>query len=164
MLKRHDYCHVKIPAEDSKILNYNQGEKPLKAPFTIYFDLECLLEKEQSCQNNPEKSCIKRKAKHEPSGCAMFTKCLFDKEKKKFDYYRGTDCIEKWCEKLRDCATVIINHKEKEIIPLTDKESKFYKEQKVYHICQKEFCYDKNKENKIKPYEKIRSFSLHWKI
>ena len=61
------------------------------------------------------------------------------KKKKKFDYYRETDCIEKWCEKLRDCATVIINHKEKEIIPLTDKENKFYKEQKEYHICQKGF-------------------------
>ena len=40
---KHDYCHVKMPTEDNKILKYNQREKSLKAPFTIYFGLECLL-------------------------------------------------------------------------------------------------------------------------
>ena len=42
---KHDYCHVKMPTEDNKILKYNQREKSLKAPFTIYFGLECLLKK-----------------------------------------------------------------------------------------------------------------------
>ena len=41
----HDYCYVKMPNEDNKILNYNYGEKSLKVPFIIYADLECLLEK-----------------------------------------------------------------------------------------------------------------------
>ena len=58
-----------------KKLKYNPGEKSLKAPFAIYLDLECLLKKEQSCENNNlEKSYTKKKAKHEPSGWAMFTK------------------------------------------------------------------------------------------
>ena len=70
----HDYCHVKMPTEDNKILKYNHGEKSLKSPFIIIFDLECLLKKQQTCQNNPEKSYKERKAKHEPSGWAMFTK------------------------------------------------------------------------------------------
>ena len=50
-----------------KILKYNPGEKSLKAPFAIYLDLECLLNKEQYCQNNPEKSYPEKKAKHESS-------------------------------------------------------------------------------------------------
>ena len=45
-----------MPNEDNKILKYNYGEKSLKAPFIIYADLECLLEKMYSCQNNFEKS------------------------------------------------------------------------------------------------------------
>ena len=65
---KHDYCHVKMPTEDNEILKYNHREKSLKAPFTIISDLECLLIKEQSCQNNPEKSYTERKAKHDPSG------------------------------------------------------------------------------------------------
>ena len=34
-----------MPEENNKILKYNQGEKPIKVPFIIYADLECLLEK-----------------------------------------------------------------------------------------------------------------------
>ena len=59
--KDHDYCHVKMPDEDNKILKYNPGEKSLKVPFIIYADLECLLEKVDTCQNNPEKSYTEKK-------------------------------------------------------------------------------------------------------
>ena len=34
-----------MPNEEDKILKYNHGEKPMKAPTIIYADLECLLEK-----------------------------------------------------------------------------------------------------------------------
>ena len=47
--------------EDSKILKCNYGEKSLKAPTITYADLECLLEKMHSCQNNPEKSYTEKK-------------------------------------------------------------------------------------------------------
>ena len=39
-----------MPNKDSKTLKDNHGEKSLKARFMIYADLECLLEKMQSCQ------------------------------------------------------------------------------------------------------------------
>ena len=73
-----------MPKDDEKILKYNHGQKSLKVPFTIYLNLECLLKKEQSCQNNPENSYTDRKARHEPSGWAMFTKCSFDQIIDKF--------------------------------------------------------------------------------
>ena len=69
-----------MPEWVNKILKHNPGEKSLKAPFTIYLDLECILKKLQSIQNNPEKSYTEKKARHEPSGCAMFTGCSFDKK------------------------------------------------------------------------------------
>ena len=50
----------------------------MKAPFIIYADLECLLEKMHSCQNNPEKSYTKKKPKHIPSGYSLFMHCSFD--------------------------------------------------------------------------------------
>ena len=52
----HDYCYLEMPNEDNKILKYNHGEKSLKAPAIIYADLECLLDKMHSGQNNSEKS------------------------------------------------------------------------------------------------------------
>ena len=69
-LKRHkrlcgyDYCHVEMPTKHNKTLKHNHGEKSLKAPFTIYADLECLLIKEQSCQSNLKELYTERKAMH----------------------------------------------------------------------------------------------------
>ena len=87
-----------------------------------------------SCQNNPEKSYTEKKAKHEPSGWAMLTKCSFDKTENKLDYYRGKDCIEKLCKKLKERTMKIINYKEKKMIPLTYEENGSYKEQEACHI------------------------------
>ena len=142
-----DSCHIEMPKWFEKILKYNPGEKSLKAPFAIYLDLECLLKKEQSCQNNPEKSYTEKKAKHEPSGWAMFTKCSFDEKENKLDYYREKDCIKELCKKLKKRAMKITYYEEKEMIPLTYEKNKFYKEQKTCHICQGKFCMDKNDEN-----------------
>ena len=64
----HDYCYVKMSNEYEKILKYKPGEKSLKVLFVIYADLECLLKKIDSCQNDPEKSYTKEKAEHTPSG------------------------------------------------------------------------------------------------
>ena len=66
--KHHDYCYVEMPNEDNKILKYNHREKSMKASFTIYVDLECLLEKTHSCQNNPEKPSTEKTTMHAPSG------------------------------------------------------------------------------------------------
>ena len=56
--------------------------EPLKKPFAIYLDLECILKKLQSIQNNPGKSYTEKKARHEPSGRSIFIKCSFDKKNK----------------------------------------------------------------------------------
>ena len=93
---KHDSCHMEMPKQ--VILKHNPGEKSLKAPFTIYLDLECILKKVQSCQNNPEKSYTEKIARHEPSGWSMFKKCSFNKKENKLSYYRGKDCIEILCK------------------------------------------------------------------
>ena len=98
------------------------------------FDIECLLKRFRSCQNNPEKSYTEKKAKHEPSGWAMFTKCSFD-NKKKVDYYRGIDCIEKACKKIKDRAMEIINYEEQEMI----QEITFMKSKKNATYAKKSF-------------------------
>ena len=102
-----------MPNEDNKILKYNHGEKSLKVPFMIYANLECLLEKTHSCQNNPEKSYTEKKTKHTASGYSWFTRCLFNTSKNEPGYYRGKDCMEKFCKDLRENAMKIIMKKKK---------------------------------------------------
>ena len=103
--------------------------------------------KKKSRQNNLAKSYTEKKARHEPSGWAIFTKCSFDKTEDKLDYYRGKDCIEKLCKKLKEHAMKIINYEEKEMIPLMGEENKSYEEQEACHICEEKFCSDKNDQN-----------------
>ena len=54
----------------------------MKAPFIIYADLESLLEKMNTCYNNPEKSSATKINKYAPSGYSSFTHCLFDATRK----------------------------------------------------------------------------------
>ena len=50
-------------------------------PFKIYADLECLLVRQQSCQNNPDKSYTGQKAIHEACGYSLdLITCLIKKK------------------------------------------------------------------------------------
>ena len=150
--ENHDYCHVEMPNEDNKIIEYNQGEKSIRSPFIIYADLECLLEKISTCYNNTEKSSTTEINKYTPSGYSLFTHCSFDKTKNKLDYYKGDNCMENFCKGLREHATKIINYEKKDMIPLTNKEEKHHNEQEVCYICKKEFNTDDSdkKPHKVK--------------
>ena len=87
--------------EGENILKYSPGDKSLKAPFIIYADLECLVKKEQFCQNNPENSYTQRK----PSGCSLSLICSFDETKNKHTFYGRKDCIKRFCSDLKELAT-----------------------------------------------------------
>ena len=99
--------------EYNKILKYNHGEKSLKAPFMIYADLECLLEKMHSYENNPEKSYAEKKTKHTIAGYLLLTNCSFDLTKSKPDYYKEEDSMERFCKDLREHAMKIIDYQKK---------------------------------------------------
>ena len=43
-----------MPSGDTKILELNQNKKTDKAQLIIYADLECLIEKVDGCENNPQ--------------------------------------------------------------------------------------------------------------
>ena len=60
----------------------------MKLPVVIYADLECLLEKMNTCQNDPNKSSTAKINKHTPSGYSLFTHCSFNESNNKLNYYR----------------------------------------------------------------------------
>ena len=71
--KNHDNCHLKMPQEFNKILKYNQSQKSMMIPFIIYGKTESLLEKIQTCQNNPEKSFTTKVTTHTACDYSIFT-------------------------------------------------------------------------------------------
>ena len=148
--ENHDYCRVEMPTKDNNIIKYNQGEKSIKMPFTIYADLECLLEKMSTCINNPNESSTTKINKHTPSGYSIFTHCSFDQTKNKLDYYRGKDCMKKFSKDLREHASKIINQEKKKMMSLTTEEKICHNKQKICYICKKQFHISNKKHHKVR--------------
>ena len=123
----------------------------MKVPFIIYTDLECLLEKMSTCINNPNESSTTKINKHTPSGYSIFTSCSFDESRNKLNYYRGKDCMKKFCKDLKEHAPRIINYEKKKIIPLTKEEKMInHNDQKICYICKKEFDKSDKKHHKVR--------------
>ena len=145
-----------MPNEDNKTLRFNHGENSLQVPFIMYGDLECLVEKIDTCQNNNDNSYTKKKAKHTPSGYSLVTCCSFDESKNEVSCYRGKDCLEMLTKKIIEQAIKIINNEKKKEITLTNKEKESYEKQEICYICEKEFFTDeKHKEYKDKKKSEI---------
>ena len=104
-----DLGNVNMPSEDTKILEFNQYQKFDKAPFIIYADLECKLENINGLYL--ENSSTTKVCKHIPSGFSMSTISSFKIIGNKHDVYRGKNCMEMFCESLREHAMKIINLK-----------------------------------------------------
>ena len=67
----------------------------------------------------------------------MFTHCSFDEKKNVIDYYRGKNCLKKFCQDLRKQARLIVDCERNEMIELTGEENfRYYIEDKCF-ICKK---------------------------
>ena len=64
IFENKDFCNVNTFSQDIKILEFNQYQKSDKAPFIIYADLECIIERIDRYKNNPENSSITRVSEH----------------------------------------------------------------------------------------------------
>ena len=155
LCNNHDYCDIEMPNRDNNTLKYNHEEKSLKVPWVIYVDFQCLLIKQQLCQNNPEEFYTEKKSVHESCGYSIDLVSSFDSKQDKHSFYRGKDCTRKFSRDLKKHAIKIINFKAKDMIPLTDEEIIYYEKQKLCHICKKEFCYDKMKKINVNCIKKL---------
>ena len=84
-------------------------------------------------------------SKHKRSGYSLFTHCTFDTTKNELDYYRGKDCMKRFCEDLKEQTIKIINYEKREMTPLANKENKLYRNQQACHKCKNEFSADDKK-------------------
>ena len=86
-----------MASEDTKILEFNQYKKSYKAPFIIYADLECIIDKVDGCKNNPKNSLTTKVSEHVPSCFPMPTISSFRSIENKHDVYRGKDYKQTFC-------------------------------------------------------------------
>ena len=111
-----------------------------------------------SCSSNPIISYTEKKAIHKPAGYSSVMCCSFDKAKNEQKYHRGKDCMKRFCEDLKEQVKKIINHKMKAMIPnaLANEEKESHESQEICHICEKEFCTDKDNKKEFKLKKKVR--------
>ena len=102
-----------MPSQDTKILEFKQYQKFDKAPMTIYADLECVIKKIDGCKNNPKNSSTTKVSEHVPLTFSMSTISSFRSIENKHDEYRGKDCVQNFCEFVRQHSMRIINLKKK---------------------------------------------------
>ena len=99
--KNHDYCYIEMPKEEI-ISKCNYGKKSMKIPFIIYADIQPLLEKIDTCYNNPKNSSTTKINKHTAYSLfdhSLFMYCSFDATKNEHNYYIGKDCMKNFWKK-----------------------------------------------------------------
>ena len=99
-----DYCYIEVPKKGTA-LKCHAGVKSMKAP--------SLLRKTDACTNDPDKSSTAQLNKHEMCRYSLFTDCSFDEKNNKLDYYRGKDCLKKFCQDFKKQTKSMVDFEKK---------------------------------------------------
>ena len=140
-----------MPSGDTKM--FHEDQKSDKTPFIICAYVECLIERIKGCKGNPEKPSITKVSEHTSSGFSMPKIYPFKSIKNNNDIRRDKDCMNNFCETLREHIMDMINFVKENLNFLTKKQQKLYENAKVCDICKEKF---ENKYAKDKNYYKVR--------
>ena len=95
--EKKDFRNIMMPSEDTTMLGFNQYQKSDKALSIIYKYLECLIEKIDGCKNNPENSSTTKVIERIASGFSISAISSFKSIENKYDLYKGSDSMKKFC-------------------------------------------------------------------
>lgn len=94
----YNMCSIEMPAENDKILKFNNFSNSNKVPIVIYADFECLLQKTNKKLPSSEFSHITKE--HKPFSVGYYLKCSYDDNLSRYDSYRGRNCSEWFIKQL----------------------------------------------------------------
>ena len=144
---RHQVCcednktvRVEMPSKGLTVEFYD-GQNQFKVPFMMYADFEAILEpKEDSMESDPDAPYTKEVNRHIPSEYCVYSKFAYGEVKDPLTIYRGKDCVEKFCEYIKEEAHRLYHmFPEKPMDPLTPKQWIPYEKASRCHICFKPF-------------------------
>ena len=142
--KHQVYCEnneavrVEMPRKGSTV-EFCDGQNQFKVPFIMYVDFESILEPIQGPNLEPTGPYTSKVTKHSPSGWCVYSKFAYGEVKDPLRLYRGKDCLEKFCNYIRQEANRLYHmFPEKPMDPLTKKQWKKYNKASRCHICFKQ--------------------------
>ena len=108
------YCRnneaVRIEMPNKKpMVKYSDGQYQFKVPFMMYADFELILEPIQGASNNPNVSSTRGVDVHTPSGWCVYSKFSYGDVTNPLTHYRGSDCVEKFCQHIISEAKRLYN-------------------------------------------------------
>ena len=129
-----------MPRKGSTVEFYD-GQNQFKVPFIMYADFEALLEPiQERVPGDPNEPYTSEVSQHIPSGWCVYSKFAYGDVDDPLKLYRGKDCIEKFCDYIKEEAHRLYHmFPEKPMDPLTKKRWKRYKRPSRCHICFKPF-------------------------
>ena len=112
------------------IVEYSNGQHQFKVPFIMYADFESILEPIQGARNNPNVSSTRGVNIHTPSGWCLQSKFAYGNINNRLTQYRGSDCIERFCEHIvSEAKWLYTSFPEQPMTPLTKSQLKNIREQ-----------------------------------
>ena len=113
-----------MPRKRSKI-EICDGQNQFKVPFIMYTDFESILEPVESPNPNPNQPYSQNVSKHVSTGWCVYSKFTYGEVKDPLKLYGGKDCLEKFCDYIRQEAHRLYHmFPEKPMDPLTKKQWK----------------------------------------
>ena len=118
--RNNEAVRIEMPKRNPIVL-YSDGQYQFKVPFMMYTDFESIPKPIQGASNNPNASSTRAVNVHTPSGWCVYSKCSYGKVANPLTQYRGSDCVEKFCEHIiSEAKRLCDSFPEKPIEPLTN--------------------------------------------
>ena len=135
----NETVRIEMPNKDP-IVKYSDDQYQFKVPFMMHADFESILELVQGASNNPNVSSTRGVNVHTPSGWCIYSKFAYGDVTNPCAQYRGSDCVEKFCEHIiSEAKRLDTSFPERPMTPLTSSQLKEYKRATKCHICFKPF-------------------------
>ena len=135
----NESVRVEKPKQGSTV-EFKDGQNQFKVPFIMYADFESILEPIESPNPNPNQPYTNEVNRHTPSGWCVYSKFAYGYVDNPLRLYRGKDCIETFCNYMKEEAHRLYHmFPEKPMDLLTKKQWKKYKRSTKCHICYKAF-------------------------
>ena len=137
--ENNETVRVEMPRKGSTVEFYD-GQSQYKVPFMMYADFETILEPIQGPSPDSINSYTTKVNQHIPFGWCVYSKFAYCDIDDPLKLYRGKDCVEKFCDYIKEEAHMLYHmFSEKPIDPLTEEQWTRYKRASKCHICYKPF-------------------------
>ena len=143
--KHYSYCidnetvRVEKPNKGSTIEFYDR-QNQFKVPFMMYVDFEAILAPIQGPNPDPSQAYTTKVNQRIPSGWCVYSKFAYGKVDDPLKLYRGKDCVERFCDYIKQEAHRLYHmFTKKPMDLLTNRQWKLHKRARKCHIYFKPF-------------------------